>query len=566
MGDPESDEHLRIFKCLVDTGSDVLRYTVERKMLINTSFEQYLNQNKHKFYHQFEKRRYKPCCSGNPHNCAVNGKMDKKIFFKMYNKKAELDTQDCLDRFEVNADISLDKLDLSDINFFLWNSATLSPQEEQSLKAIMTTRSAICHSSSSREFSLDELENCWLSLKNDLLLFAEPNHYKKSIEREITTLRNCSLSKIESKRVLDKMKKLFHEIKLETEAKNKSIENQTKKGNEGLKDCFRLENNSIKTHMNEKMHEILETEMRIGKIVAQSQTQLSIKMEEEAHETRRQIKTRFKILLGVIGKQNITLGMNLEQIEELIESSDARDIYITSKLDKQCLTADKEKNVIENLQSEIQIPPDNDINPDISDKQAFQVIVKQVNSIILKLKATPGIFKSVETLKSALLTLVKTVQIAGKIDAEIEDNITIDLSFDSPLTKDQIAVVKCLSLKEWNDDNTDEKISKEHSSSAMANIESYPEHETSSHQAVTRPLCQACAEKDKQIKAYEEKTREHEKSIELNKLQEYNNALNLWLNGITAFLVPGYDLFKTITAGVIAFDVNEERSCFCVLT
>lgn len=158
MGDPESDEHLRIFKCLVDTGADVLRYTVERKMLINTSFEKYLNQNKHKFYHQFEKRRCKPCCSGNPHNCVVNGKMDTKIFFKMYNKKAELDTQDCLDRFEVNADISLDKLDLSDLNFFLWNSATLSTQEEQSLQSIMSTISAICHSSSSREYSLNELK------------------------------------------------------------------------------------------------------------------------------------------------------------------------------------------------------------------------------------------------------------------------------------------------------------------------------------------------------------------------------------------------------------------------
>lgn len=214
MGDPESDEHLRIFKCLVDTGSDVLRYTVERKMLINTSFEQYLNQNKHKFYHQFEKRRFKRCCFRKPHNCVVNGKMDKKIFFKMYNKKAELDTQDCLDRFEVNADISLDKLDLSDLNFFLWNSATLSTQEEQSLQSIMSTRSAICHSSSSRKYSLNELKNFWLSLKNDLLLFAEPHHYKKSIEREITTLSNCSLSKTESKKVIDKMKNIFHELKL----------------------------------------------------------------------------------------------------------------------------------------------------------------------------------------------------------------------------------------------------------------------------------------------------------------------------------------------------------------
>lgn len=118
-----------------------------------------------------------------------------------------------------------------------------------------------------------------------------------------------------------------------------------------------------------------------------------------------------------------------------LSTLDARDIYITSKLDQQCLTEDKEKNVIENLQSEIPIPPSNDINSDPSDKQAFQVIVKKVNSIILKLKATPGIFKSVETLKSALLTLVKNVHIAGKIDAEIEDTITVDLSFDSPLTK-----------------------------------------------------------------------------------------------------------------------------------
>lgn len=214
MGDAESDEHLRLFKCLVDTGADVLRDTVERKMLTNTSFEQYLNQNKHKFYHQFEKRRYKPCCSGNRHNCLVDGKMDKKIFFKMYNKMAELDIQYCLDRFVVNTDISVDKLDLSDLNFFLWNSATLSTQEEQSLQSIMSTRSTICHSSSSRKYSLKELDNFWISLKNDLLLFAEPYRYKKSIEREITTLRNCSLGKTESKKIIDEMKTLFHELKL----------------------------------------------------------------------------------------------------------------------------------------------------------------------------------------------------------------------------------------------------------------------------------------------------------------------------------------------------------------
>lgn len=36
--------------------------------------------------------------------------------------------------------------------------------------------------------------------------------------------------------------------------------------------------------------------------------------------------------------------------------------------------------------------------------------------------------------------------------------------------------------KEWNDENNDKTLSKEHTSSAKTKIESYPEHETSSQQ------------------------------------------------------------------------------------
>lgn len=182
MGDAAPDEHLRIFKCLVDTGSDVLRDAMETKLLENNTitFEQYLLNRKHQCYHQYEKNKNNPCCIGNAHGCNVNGNMDKNSFTKVYNKTAEQDSKLCLDRYEIKPGICVDDLDLSDINFFLWNSKTLSNSETSSLQAIMKTRSDICHTSSTQKYSITELENIWISLEKDVLLFAEPHRYKKN--------------------------------------------------------------------------------------------------------------------------------------------------------------------------------------------------------------------------------------------------------------------------------------------------------------------------------------------------------------------------------------------------
>ncbi|CAG2231780.1 unnamed protein product [Mytilus edulis] len=192
----ESNERHRIFKCLVYTGSDVLRDTVKRKMLINTSFEQYLNQNKHKFYHQFEKSRYKPCCSGNPHNCVVNGKMDRIMFFKMYNIKAELDTQDCL-----------------------------------------------------------------IDLKT--------YRYKKSIEREIKTLKNYD-----------------HDLKLESKIMHESIDNMAKEETDGLKYAIKHGNESTKTDIN-KVQDLIENREK------ESRT-MQCKKRIKAHVQREGMKTRLQ--------------------------------------------------------------------------------------------------------------------------------------------------------------------------------------------------------------------------------------------------------------------------------
>ncbi|CAC5408289.1 unnamed protein product [Mytilus coruscus] len=254
MGDEESNEHLKIFKCLVDTGADVLRSAVERKLFNNNAitFKQYLHNAKHQFYHQFEKNRSKPCCSGNPHNCYVNGNMDKKIFNKVYNKTATSDTHHCLDRFEVKAGITTDDLDLSDLNFFLYNSNTLSQQETNTLQTIMSIRSSICHPDSSHCYSIDELQNIWLSLEQAVFFFAEPYRYRKLVTMHIKTLRSCKVHEIDSQKIINEMRteseKILNELQMETQTQTDIITKSVKEETVELKNCIIDENDQTQSN------------------------------------------------------------------------------------------------------------------------------------------------------------------------------------------------------------------------------------------------------------------------------------------------------------------------------
>ncbi|CAG2204068.1 unnamed protein product [Mytilus edulis] len=307
MGDDRSDDHLKIFKCLVDTGADVLRSTFERKVLNNNAitFEQYLDNVKHQFYHQFEKNRNKPCCSRSPHvNCNVNGYMDKKIFEKVYNKTSELDTRQCLDRFKVKGGVSTDELDLSDLNFFLWNSNMLSPQEKQSLQTIMTIRSYICHPQSTHCYSITELENVWLSLENDILLFAEPYRYKKMVTLQITTLKKYKINELESKSIINEMatesEKIIREIKLEVQTRNDCTNQLMKEESVGIKNCIKDTYDKTTSFINEKAqkleenHKVLTT--RCIKEIKTTVTEDGSNTRLHSEDQRREIDSHLTVL------------------------------------------------------------------------------------------------------------------------------------------------------------------------------------------------------------------------------------------------------------------------------
>ncbi|CAC5392357.1 unnamed protein product [Mytilus coruscus] len=231
-----------------------------------------------------------------------------------------------------------------------------------------------------------------------------------------------------------------------------------------------------------------------------------------------------KMLIGVIEKQNVVLEMDFKEIEQLVTTPDTREISFTSNVNQTYITEDTENKVIENLPSEIEIQTERP--SDESGIEKIEIIAKKVNSIILELKATPGIFKSVKILKLAILTLVRTIHTAGEIDVNVENTVTVNMKFGS-LTKDQIEVVKCLFTNKWNKDKMDKPLSHEYQSTDEgATINSSLVVATNSHQGIfdavpsesfkrfTRAPCQSCEEKDKQIKALEEKTREHAQSMD----------------------------------------------------
>ncbi|XP_076116721.1 uncharacterized protein LOC143084194 [Mytilus galloprovincialis] len=353
----------------------------------------------------------------------------------------------------------------------------------------MSIRSAICHPSSSHSYSVDELEKYWSDLESAVVLLAEPKCYKDIVEMQVETLKNCKLNGIESAKVIEKMKaesnKILHAIQTVTPLKIDDIEKLITDRNCELEKCLKSEINKTKSYMNDTFQEF----------------------KDEVMDVKTDLKELMTIMIGYIDKQKVDLVMNTGQIEKSIESPDNIKVDFTATVNQTHVTADKENEIIENLPLEIKIQTKNDCLSEEAVTETIEITGKKVNSIILELKATPGILHSVENFKAAILTLVRVMQKVGGIDADIEDTVTVNLKVESPLTEDQFAVVKCLFAKEWNADNDTTQLPE---TSEVFQLETT--------KPLTKTFCQLCDNKDMRIKALEEQNEKHEIVIMRNML------------------------------------------------
>ncbi|VDI18935.1 Hypothetical predicted protein [Mytilus galloprovincialis] len=205
----EAQEFLRLFKCVVDTGADVLVPFTKNKLLTsyNGNFERFLDDKKHELFHLWHSKRLL-CCACPPAGCILKrtGHMDNWIFKKMYddsgyeegghitrkNGKVE---QLCVHKY-VTRNIGIHELDIIALSFLLRNLANLLPNETTALDTIRTNRSMICHAYSTNCFNMALLNKAWSELDTALVDLTDPS-YKGVIKKQIKYLRMVELEKEE---------------------------------------------------------------------------------------------------------------------------------------------------------------------------------------------------------------------------------------------------------------------------------------------------------------------------------------------------------------------------------
>lgn len=205
----EAQELLRLFKCAVDTGADVLVPFAKNALLKSYSgnFESFLQDKKHRIFHIWQSQKLLCCeCPPAGSNLKQNGYMDNWIFKKLYSDSGNENkrhivrssgkvVQVCLHKY-VTQNIGIHELDISALSFLLRNLAILSPNEITALDAITTCRSKICHAYSTNCYHMASLNITWTELENALVELTDP-FYKVVIQKQIKYLRKVDLEKEE---------------------------------------------------------------------------------------------------------------------------------------------------------------------------------------------------------------------------------------------------------------------------------------------------------------------------------------------------------------------------------
>ncbi|VDI79133.1 Hypothetical predicted protein [Mytilus galloprovincialis] len=221
---PEVQELLRLYKCVIDTGADVLVPFAEDKLLktYNGNFERFLDDKKHELFHLWHSKKLL-CCACPPAGCTLKrtGHMDNWIFEKLYDdvgiehtghiiRNSGKVVQMCLHKY-VTRNIGIHELDTVALSFLLQNFATLLPNEDTALVTIKRNRNKICHVHSPNCYDMTFLNTAWAELEKSLVDLTSPS-YKGVMKKQISYLRKVNLEKEEITELLKHVQDGIKEI------------------------------------------------------------------------------------------------------------------------------------------------------------------------------------------------------------------------------------------------------------------------------------------------------------------------------------------------------------------
>ncbi|CAC5423122.1 unnamed protein product [Mytilus coruscus] len=108
---------------------------------------------------------------------------------------------------------------------------------------------------------------------------------------------------------------------------------------------------------------------------------------------------------------------------------------MTTTLELPSVSKKEQQQIVERLPTEINVTEEG------SEDGIIKIDGKQVNSIVLDLRVCSGIFRDIETLRSALMSLIQKVLGKGKIDTNVQGVIFVTLTFNSRLSSHEAEVL-----------------------------------------------------------------------------------------------------------------------------
>ncbi|XP_052085940.1 uncharacterized protein LOC127723395 isoform X2 [Mytilus californianus] len=205
MSDLEPKEYLRLFKCLLDTATVVVCAFTHNKLLSSYegSFQKYLEDRKHFFYHQWQGTQ-SPCCNCPSDECTIQMycPMESwmfKIFYMETSmeemshivREGESKQKKCIHKYAA-LNIPMDNLDICPLNYILQTTCILSTQEHSALELIEEKRNTLCHAWSVKCLSTTQLSDIWNDLERAVLGLTNP-YLVKIIKNQIKVIKTCDI-------------------------------------------------------------------------------------------------------------------------------------------------------------------------------------------------------------------------------------------------------------------------------------------------------------------------------------------------------------------------------------
>lgn len=220
MSSIEEKKFLCLIKLSYDISLNVTRAYTETNVLskYDNQVSTFLKINKHDIFHLWKNT---PCCQCIPGGC-INLKATLTLTFRQIErlfkfqgngtpghfKKDQTDNnviQHCLCRMSERS-VSLNDFDINLLETLLKRFVNLESDVKMWLSTIRETRNHIAHATSTTDFDPGRLDKWWTMLEGSILGLVKkipPAFYAKSIESQISILKNSNLEAIYGKKLMN---------------------------------------------------------------------------------------------------------------------------------------------------------------------------------------------------------------------------------------------------------------------------------------------------------------------------------------------------------------------------